>query len=1060
MKVQGKREIPEEIRRLAVSSSAISTCRDPGVTQPGIEPGSPWWEASSLTAQPPLPHSGSPSVDDRPIMNAVKCRVLSGVVRANRTMASSNTDANRTGVLAVVDVARNNYNSVETLSLTFHGCKTAHQISAVRTKADKGWSRSRKSMPSAMLCKLTAYMDFSKESSIVIHGHLALGKEVPRTRKIPGTGVIADLGRAFDPQKVVLVDDSPAFERWRRLPQPLVTKFYLFNVTNPDEVQNGSRPVLHELGPYVYDEHIERVDVVKNQDGETISYNLKSTFFFNQELSSNKSTSENVTIINLPLLGSALKVKKYFPFALKMMEPILAEIFPYSDSIFLTGTVAQLLFEGMTVINCSNARTEIAEIVCDQLESQMPDTVERTDENTFKFSFYHYKNGTSKARYTVDRGLTDSRRLAQVVAYDGEDSTAAWLEPRCNRVNGTDGIFFSPLRTPDDPLVAFSSDICSSSVFPGLFVSRYPGLVVLRSVTLKFERKSEFRGLPVLRYVNDPALLGDPEKYPDNKCYCVGRPDYRTCLKGGVLDLSPCAGKTTRLLWIVQASPDDETPGIDCTEDCNFTIFKRTGVAVILSYPHLYMADPEYLQYAEGISPERRKHETFLEVEPGRLELTPQGEKEMRAKRWSCYQLSRKLQVVRPCRCYHMFLFVSEFIVSELLVIVFPHADKYKQRTGIPLRGSRKVQLNMFLTRIPEVSVLRNVSEGLFPAMWMDEVRRNGRSRCFSKWRFFWSTVSRGKCIEDCECFRRIDSDDVRGDDGLHNSRKEITSKEQQCTGNQFSAIGIATTVELMRHKRLIALENLEWRSCNHEGIEVNDKNLVLLHSLNNMVNTFYTTRWLAIILGLALCVAACMGLYSRKKNCGSYDNRIIPFEKQGALNMAFVNDDGTKPSSPPDVTKTSLPFHMVADSRRGSVCAAGDTTKKESSIMTTDPKRKDSCSTLDPSKEDPEEEVKSRSPAGPEDEAQHGNLNLPDIKDDTVTGSHRNPAESTHVASPPEDSGATSRHPSADSNSNVSSAEDTKSTISLRSVEEAKGVSSPGSNVDSTKCADGEGAR
>ncbi|KAJ8870969.1 hypothetical protein PR048_027271 [Dryococelus australis] len=40
---------------------------------------------------------GSPLVDDRPIMNAVKYRVVSGVVWINRTMMSSNTDANRTG---------------------------------------------------------------------------------------------------------------------------------------------------------------------------------------------------------------------------------------------------------------------------------------------------------------------------------------------------------------------------------------------------------------------------------------------------------------------------------------------------------------------------------------------------------------------------------------------------------------------------------------------------------------------------------------------------------------------------------------------------------------------------------------------------------------------------------------------------------------------------------------------------------------------------------------------------------------------------------------------------
>ncbi|KAJ8873863.1 hypothetical protein PR048_024699 [Dryococelus australis] len=60
--------------------------------------------ATSKYCPSPLRTRGSPLVDDRPIMNAVKYRVVSGVIWTNRTMVSSNTDANRTGVLAAVDI--------------------------------------------------------------------------------------------------------------------------------------------------------------------------------------------------------------------------------------------------------------------------------------------------------------------------------------------------------------------------------------------------------------------------------------------------------------------------------------------------------------------------------------------------------------------------------------------------------------------------------------------------------------------------------------------------------------------------------------------------------------------------------------------------------------------------------------------------------------------------------------------------------------------------------------------------------------------------------------------
>ncbi|KAJ8879964.1 hypothetical protein PR048_020585 [Dryococelus australis] len=63
---------------------------------------------------------GSPLVDDRPIVNAVKYWVVSGVAWTNRTMVSSNTDTNITGVLAVVDIAaRQVFPADETHELPF-----------------------------------------------------------------------------------------------------------------------------------------------------------------------------------------------------------------------------------------------------------------------------------------------------------------------------------------------------------------------------------------------------------------------------------------------------------------------------------------------------------------------------------------------------------------------------------------------------------------------------------------------------------------------------------------------------------------------------------------------------------------------------------------------------------------------------------------------------------------------------------------------------------------------------------------------------------------------------
>ncbi|KAJ8869756.1 hypothetical protein PR048_028764 [Dryococelus australis] len=70
IKGRGRREISEKARRPTASSGTISTCEksnDPA----GIEPGSPWWEASMLIAQPPCPPPPPPPQLCRKKLNCI-----------------------------------------------------------------------------------------------------------------------------------------------------------------------------------------------------------------------------------------------------------------------------------------------------------------------------------------------------------------------------------------------------------------------------------------------------------------------------------------------------------------------------------------------------------------------------------------------------------------------------------------------------------------------------------------------------------------------------------------------------------------------------------------------------------------------------------------------------------------------------------------------------------------------------------------------------------------------------------------------------------------------------
>lgn len=53
--------------------------------------------------------------------------------------------------------------------------------------------------------------------------------------------------------QVALRPDAQSFGWWSKPPVEPMMKIYVYNVTNADEfLNNGTKPVLDELGPYVY----------------------------------------------------------------------------------------------------------------------------------------------------------------------------------------------------------------------------------------------------------------------------------------------------------------------------------------------------------------------------------------------------------------------------------------------------------------------------------------------------------------------------------------------------------------------------------------------------------------------------------------------------------------------------------------------------------------------------------------------------------------------------------------------------------------------------------------
>ncbi|NXQ97319.1 CD36 protein, partial [Sagittarius serpentarius] len=175
--------------------------------------------------------------------------------------------------------------------------------------------------------------------------------------------------------------------------------------------------------------------------------------------------------------------------------------------------------------------------------------------------FYPY-NGTLDGLYKVYTGKEDIKKTAIIESYKNRRNLSYW-EGHCDLVNGTDGASFPPFVKKDQTLRFFSSDIC-------------------RSIYGVFQGKQDVKGISLYRFTVPREAFASPAEVKDNYCFCTDEVISKNCTLAGVLDISSC----------------------------------KAGRPVFISLPHFLHASDSILHDVEGLSPNEKEHETFLDVEP------------------------------------------------------------------------------------------------------------------------------------------------------------------------------------------------------------------------------------------------------------------------------------------------------------------------------------------------------------------------------------------------------------------------------------------------------------
>uniref|UniRef100_A0A3Q3C511 Scavenger receptor class B, member 2c n=1 Tax=Haplochromis burtoni TaxID=8153 RepID=A0A3Q3C511_HAPBU len=153
------------------------------------------------------------------------------------------------------------------------------------------------------------------------------------------TSVFPHLVQSMVKKQVVLKNDTDAFEAWKDPPAHIYMQFYFFNLTNPQEVLDGERPAVVEIGPYTYREYrpMEQIDFQDN--GTKVTAVNTKTYIFQRNMSRGPE-SDLIRTVNIPAMTVMERLKD------KSLEANLISAYMKGtgQGLFTTRSVGELLW--------------------------------------------------------------------------------------------------------------------------------------------------------------------------------------------------------------------------------------------------------------------------------------------------------------------------------------------------------------------------------------------------------------------------------------------------------------------------------------------------------------------------------------------------------------------------------------------------------------------------------------------------------------------------------------------------------------------------------------------
>ncbi|XP_063392440.1 scavenger receptor class B member 1 [Cydia fagiglandana] len=296
-----------------------------------------------------------------------------------------------------------------------------------------------------------------------------------------------------------LWNGSLSYSYWQKPGVVRLTKVYIFNVTNPSGfLEHGEKPKLVEVGPFVYREDMEKVNI-KFHDNDTITYQHNKILRFVPELSVNK--DQKLTVPNIPLLTVTSFSPNLAGLVVSGLASVLSVAYKKTAEPFVKVTAEQLVF------GYDDPLVTLAHYFYPK--GKRPNS---------QMGLLLARNGTLDEVSTIYTGQKSMSRFGYLDKINGLDHLPHWKDSPCNDIRASEGSFFPPRAVTKSDLVhVYDKDIC-------------------RILPLQYRRDVYKDGIQTGLYTPPASTFESADVNPDNKCYCQGE----KCPPRGLQNISPC----------------------------------------------------------------------------------------------------------------------------------------------------------------------------------------------------------------------------------------------------------------------------------------------------------------------------------------------------------------------------------------------------------------------------------------------------------------------------------------------------------------------------------------